>query len=62
MLDLNSLGKSRHPSPVHASPLIMLGCVVQITDTGAQMLLDSLAMDRSMMLLDLSSNQLTTRR
>lgn len=48
---------------VHSGPTcLFMSCVVQITDTGAQMLLDSLAMDRSMMLLDLSGNQLTTRR
>lgn len=35
---------------------------MQITDAGAQMLLDSLAMDRSLIMLDLSSNQLTAKR
>lgn len=36
--------------------------LMQITDAGAQMLLDSLAMDRSLIMLDLSYNQVTAKR
>lgn len=35
---------------------------MQISDVGAQMLVDALVMDRGMKLLDLSANQLTTKR
>lgn len=42
--------------------LTLLALQVQITDAGAQMLLESLTMDRSLMLLDLSTNQLTAKR
>ncbi len=36
--------------------------LVQISDAGADVLLDALVMDRSMVLLDLSANQLTMKR
>ncbi len=35
---------------------------MQISDAGADVLLDALVMDRSMVLLDLSANQLTMKR
>ena len=36
--------------------------MVQISDAGANMLVDALVTDRGMKLLDLSANQLTTKR
>lgn len=34
----------------------------QVTDAGAALLLEALSMDRNMLLLDLSANQLTMKR
>jgi len=36
--------------------------LVQISDAGADVLLDALVMDRNMVLLDMSANQLTMKR
>ncbi len=56
-------GTSHPTAEAHCSAQCDLGLLlVQISDAGADILLDALAMDRSMVLLDLSANQVTMKR
>ncbi len=56
-------GTSYPRAESHCSAQCDLGLLlVQISDAGADVVLDALAMDRSMVLLDLSANQLTMKR
>ena len=58
-----SVGTPYPRAESHCSAQCDLGLLlVQISDAGADVLLDALVMDRSMVLLDLSANQLTMKR
>ena len=56
-------GTSHPAAESHCSAQCDLGLLwLQISDAGADVLLDALAIDRNMVLLDLSANQLTMKR